>query len=118
HELDIHCHQELPTGSRLSQRVCRPVFVDTATTQGASDLIGYLYSQCQGPTFCPVASVALEMGAATAQQPLSKLGFMAQRLNQEMERLVRENPDVAKAFANYQGKERAYHEALGGQAKK
>jgi hypothetical protein len=52
------------------------------------------------------------------EQPLGKIPFMAERLNQEMEWLVRENPDIAKAFANYQGKERAYHEALSGQASK
>jgi hypothetical protein len=116
HELDIHCHQEMPTGSRVSRRVCRPAFVDTATSQGASDLMGYIYSQCGAP--CPVADLPLEVGAIRTQQALGKIPFMAKRLNQEMERLVRENPDVAKAFANYEGKERAYHEALSGQEKK
>jgi hypothetical protein len=116
HELDMHCHQEMPTGSRVSRRVCRPAFVDSATTQGAWDMMSYIYSQCGAP--CPVADLPLEMGAGRAQQSLGKIPFMARRLDQEMQRLVRENPDVAKAFADYQSKERAYHEALSGQAKK
>ena len=113
HELDIHCHQEMPTGSRVSRRVCKPQFVDTATSQGAYDLMSYIYSHCEA--VCPVASLSLEVGSGVAQQSLGKIPFQAQRLNREMERLVRENPDVAKAFANYQGKDRAYHEALAGQ---
>lgn len=116
HELDIHCHQEMPTGSRIPRRVCRPAFVDTATGQGAYDVMSYIYSQCGA--VCPVADLPLEAGAVRAQQPLGKIPFMAQRLDQEMERLVRENPAVAKAFANYQGKDRAYHEALSGQPNK
>ena len=121
HQLDMHCHVETPTGSRVSRRVCRPQFVDNATARGASDLMSYMYSHCEGgpPDFaCPVASVPLEMGAMAAQEPFGKLRYMAQRLNDEMLRLIRENPDVAKAFANYQGKERAYHEALNGQTTK
>ena len=119
HELDMHCSQEMPTGSRVSRRVCRPAFVDTATSQGAWDLMTYMLGHCpQNSAICPVNDIPLEMGAALAQQPLGKIPFMAKRLDQEMERLVRENPDVAKAFANYQGKERAYPEALTGQAKK
>jgi hypothetical protein len=116
HELDIHCHFEMPTGSRVSRRVCRPAFVDTATSQGAYDVLSYVYSQCGA--ICPVADLPLEVGAALAEQPLGKIPFMAKRLNEEMERLVRENPNVAKAFASYQGKERAYHQALSGETKK
>jgi hypothetical protein len=116
HELDMHCHQEMPTGSRVSRRVCRPQFVDNATAQGAWDLTSYMYSHCDSE--CPVASVALEMGASAAQEPFNKLRYMAKRLDDEMVRLARENPEVAKALGNYQGKERAYHEALSGQAKK
>ncbi len=121
HELDMHCHQEMPTGSRISRRVCRPQFVDNATTQGASDLLSYLYSQCQPapPSFaCPVASVTLEMGAVVAQEPFDKLRYMAKRLDDEMLRLAHENPDVAKALADYQAKDRAYHDALSAQTKK
>jgi hypothetical protein len=119
HELDMHCYLETPTGSRVSRRVCRPAFVDTATSQGAWDLMTYMLSHCpQNSASCPVANIPLEMGAAVAQQPLGKIPFMAKRLDQEMQRLVRENPDVAKAFVNYQGKERAYHAALNGQAAK
>ncbi len=117
HELDIHCHQEMPTGSRVSRRVCRPAFVDTATSQAAYDVMSYIYSQCGMPP-CPVADLPLEVGAIRAEQALGKIPFMARRLNQEMERLVHENPDVAKAFVNYRGKERAYHDALSGQAQK
>jgi len=116
HELDIHCDQEMPTGSRVSRRVCTPQFVDTATSQGAYDLMSYIYSHCEA--VCTVASPSLEVGAALAQEPLGKIPFQARRLNREMERLVRENPDVAKAFANYQRKERAYHDALSGRANK
>jgi hypothetical protein len=88
HQLDMHCHQEMPTGSRVSRRVCRPQFIDNATAQGAWDLMSYLYSQCQAPP-CPVASVPLEMGAAVAQEPFNKVRYMAKRLDNEMLRLPR-----------------------------
>ena len=117
HRLDMHCHQEMPTGSRVSRRVCRPQFVDDATMQGAWDMMSYIYSQC-GEAVCPVNSVSLEMGAAVAQEPFSKLRYMAKRLDDEMLRLAHDNPDVAKALADYQRKERVYREALSGQSQK
>jgi hypothetical protein len=109
HQLDMYCHYEMPTGSRVSRRVCRPVFVDTATEQSAWDYTGYLLKHCANPC---APGIEMEMAMSVAQEPFGKIPFMAKRLDQEMQRLVHENPDVAKAFANYQGKERAYHEAL------
>jgi hypothetical protein len=52
------------------------------------------------------------IAGAAAQESYGNLRYMAKRLDKEMQRLIRDNPEVAKAAAKYQAKERAYEEAV------
>lgn len=113
HELDIHCREELPTGSRIPRRVCRPAFVDTATSRGGRELVSTIIHECRGAPICPMQDASANIAGAAAQESLGNLRYMAKRLDNEMRRLIRENPEVAKAAAKYQAKEKAYEEAAG-----
>jgi hypothetical protein len=105
-ELDIHCRREVPINSHISRRVCRPVFVDTATSRAGRDFTASILG--------PLAEGSSGIGGLAAQESLGNLKYMTRRLDEEMQRLMRENAEVAKAAAKYREKERAYQEALAG----
>lgn len=112
-QLDIHCYREVPMNSHIARRVCRPVFVDTATSGAGRDFASTIAQQCLDPRGgCPLTDGATGIAGLAAQQSLGNLPAMGKRLDDEMRRLVRENNDVAKAFAAYEGKRLEYFEAL------
>jgi hypothetical protein len=112
HELDIHCALEPVLGSHLSRRVCRPNFVDTATSRAGKDYMWYIQGQCPDPPDPACIAAAMEVGTSVAQQAMGNLIYMGRRLDGEMQRLIRENPEVAKASAEYEAKKQAYKEAV------
>ena len=111
-ELDIHCYREVPLGSHIHRRVCRPVFVDTATSRAGRDLVGAMRSACLDPSKPCWNDALMQPGMSAAQPAYSNLLYMAKRLDAEMHRLARENADVAKAVSAYEAKRRAYDEAV------
>lgn len=109
-ELDIHCKNEPPTGTRFLRRVCRPVFVGTATSRAGRYWTQYVQTACPTPTPNCIGA-AVEVGTSEAQAGLDDLARQARRLDEEMGRLGRENGAFAKAVLEYQAKQREYREA-------
>jgi hypothetical protein len=110
--LDIHCTYERPLGSRISRRVCRPAFVDSATSRAGKEFMWYMQRACPDPRDTQCIAAATDVGGAPAQEAFGTLALMARRLDAELQRLAHENVDVAKAAAAYQAKRLAYQEAL------
>lgn len=84
-EFDIHCFMETRTGTRISQRVCKANYVDTAT---ANDGLAYL------------AFLRGELGAA--QSPaMSVLQYKNEILRQRLTALVSENFELREAVMHF-----------------
>src|SRR5690606_9264367 len=47
-EFDIHCSTVPRTGTRITQRVCRPQFADTATAVASAEFLRTLLYECGG----------------------------------------------------------------------
>jgi hypothetical protein len=93
------------------------VFVDTATANAAKGFMWYLKSQCPDARDTACISAAVDVGGTEAQGAFGNLTFMARRLDEAMQRLIRENAEVRRAAAIYQQKQREYDEALGNRGK-
>jgi hypothetical protein len=82
-EFDIHCRQEMLTGSNISRRVCQANFWRDAQSRAGEETVRAL----QG-------SYSLN-----AQQFLAEAIYKRRLLNQEMRRLATEDPELGQALA-------------------
>jgi hypothetical protein len=110
--LDILCSYETRIHSRFKERVCQPRYFLDATSTAGREVARSLQSSCaRGPPPCPEAAAAFDDATAIFQSEYSRIPRMKLRLDEEMRRLGRENPEVAAAVEEYQAKEREYHDA-------
>jgi len=83
-EFDIVCRNLPRTGTRIPQRVCRPNFSGTATS---------------------------EAGRSRAQAAVSAVSINDQRLSAEVQRLIRENGEFREAIVGYESMASRYEDA-------
>ena len=80
-EFDIHCYQEAPTGSHIKKRVCQTNYVRDLTAEATSLwLLGI---------------------TGFYNHPVAKIQQKDKILNEEMEALVVERPELLKALNEY-----------------
>lgn len=106
-KFDISC-QNLPrTGTRIPQRVCRPQYANTATTDASNEFVTALHSFCPGE----LNETCLEVGRSRAQASVSGVSVGDQQLSAEVQRLTQESPEFRQAIVNYEAVERRYQDA-------
>ena len=84
-EFDIHCFTETRTGTRISQRVCKANFVDTATANESQAYLAFLRGE-SGQAQAPAASV---------------LQYKNEILRRKLNSLVRENAELREAVMHF-----------------
>jgi tetratricopeptide (TPR) repeat protein len=104
-EFNIHCRHVPRTGTRVLQRVCRPQYADSATSQAGREFADELF-RCGG-----LSEACLERGASLAQGVVSVVPLKDQQLAAELQRLTRESIAFRRAIAEYQAVERRYENA-------
>lgn len=87
-QYDVHCNMEKPTGTLLKYRVCRPVFVETATSEEAKAFLG-------GYTVTPANMVIM------AKYPdFEKAALAVINKDRDLRRLIRERDAVEARYEN------------------
>lgn len=111
---DIRCSEYTRPNSRLKERVCEPRYFIDATSRAGREVAHSLQVACLGanPPPCPEQALAFENAASLFQQEYQYIPAMNARLEEEMRRLEREQPEVAAAIAEFRAKTRAYREEL------
>lgn len=97
-EFDIHCDDAARTGTRMVERVCRPEFVDDATSAAAK---WYQTFQKLG---------GWGSGFQMAQAEMAVVPLKERQLATEVQRLAHENREFRRAISEYQAVERRYEE--------
>lgn len=112
---DIACSRKSRTGTRMTRRVCRPQYADYATSEAGRDFVRRVQLSCPpGPSGAPdpvCVEAAYATGTAEAQRYIGEIAHMDRRLDEEAQRLARENPQLAIAILDYQSKQREYEQA-------
>ena len=106
-KFDITCINAPMTGTRIPQRVCRPQYADSATSDAGKEFARTLQTYCGGG----ITEECLQLGNSRAQGIVSRVNVGDLQLDAEMARLVRENPEFRRAIAEYQAVERRYDQA-------
>jgi len=95
HQFDMRCDEEVPTGSRLESRQCRPVFVERAQADYAKNYINDLQSKDGlALTPPPPASTAI-MGKWSA---FEKNMLTSIRRHPELRKLINERNAAEKRY--------------------
>jgi hypothetical protein len=102
-EFDIHCHDGSRTGTRTVRRVCRPQYVDVATSEAAKWYLVFM-KWGRGGAF------------SRAQAEISVVHLKARQMDAEVERLMGESREFRRAIAEYQALEGRYDAARRGVA--
>jgi len=84
-EFDIYCYSETRTGTNISRRVCKPNFVDTATTNMGQAFLNYLRGGLGGAQAPSIAIVRFKSGI----------------LREKMTALANESPELREAMLRY-----------------
>src|SRR5690606_4770354 len=115
-EFHIHCSNAARTGTRITQRVCRPQFADNATRDAGRQFLGALFFECtpggaaaQSTPFDNEACVQRVSGVA--QTAVSEVGVKERQLANEVQRLAHENREFRRAIAEYHAAEARYEAA-------
>lgn len=106
---DISCSREGRTGTRITRRVCRPGYAADATSEAGKEFARYA-GLCS-PEDAACLEAAYAAGTLAAQRYIAEIAHMDQRLDEEAQRLARENVQFALAILDYQQKQREYEEA-------
>src|SRR5690606_19198341 len=109
-EFHIHCRDSAATGTRITQRICRPQFADTATDRAADRLLNGVLFECP-PIDNPRWEACFNRMIGGAQTQVFQVPAQEQRLAAEIQRLARENADFRQAIAEYLAAERRYQDA-------
>lgn len=123
-ETDVTCQQESQTGTRTRQRVCRSNAARKADADAANRFLDSLFFSSGGfitntrgggaPPPAGGAQVNSTIGMAQAQGDAVSGGAAAQdALQTEMERLLREQPELYRAVTRYVEAENEYNRARG-----
>lgn len=84
-EFDIHCHIETPTGTKISRRVCKPNYVDTATRNFGQAYLNFLRGEAGG----------------TAAPSRAIIQFKNDILREKLTELINENAELRGAVFRY-----------------
>lgn len=114
-QFDIHCRSVPKTGTRIPQRECRPQYADSATSRAAEEFLHTLFYECDGNL---ENEMCLGNANAKAQIALSGVPGRDQQLDEEVQRLTRENPEFRHAIAGYQTAARRYDDVRGAEESK
>jgi TonB family protein len=106
-EFDIVCRNLPRTGTRIPQRVCRPNFSGTATSEAGQEFADALFFGCEGG----LNESCLEAGRSRAQAAVSAVSINDQRLSAEVQRLIRENGEFREAIVGYESMASRYEDA-------
>ena len=107
---DVTCRDERPTGSRIPQRVCRSNYENRAEATAARAFLHALFESAgnfqgaRGPTGPPPggAQVNALVGTGNAQgDAAGKAAISRAQLEEEMERLLKENERLYRAVVKY-----------------
>lgn len=85
-DFDVHCRLDVPTGTRIAQRVCRVQFYETAQAEWAR-------SQITGDYAPPAELVALERGPEYKHKALAIINA-----NPELRRLIKVRDALEKKY--------------------
>ena len=108
-EFDIHCRDAAMTGTRMTQRVCRPQFAVNATGEGAAVFLNAVLFRCELNS--PEYEACFNNQISLAQGVMSVVPGKEQQLSAEVQRLARENGEFRRVIAEYQRAERRYEHA-------
>jgi hypothetical protein len=87
-QYDVHCNMEQPTGTLLKYRVCKPEFVETATSEEAKGFLG-------GYSVAPANMVIM------AKYPdFEKAALSVINKDRDLRRLIRERDAVEARYEN------------------
>jgi len=78
-EFDVHCRYETPTGTRIPTYVCRPEFLDDATSRAARAML---------------APVGMHSGIGLQQIEAGRAHYMERRLQDEIRGLATSHPEL------------------------
>jgi len=92
---DIRCTREAETGTRISQRVCRPEFLRKAIELNARAFLAGAQGSSSGEQ-------ASGTGAIHSLAPQAEINFRYPILKEKMATLVERNPEFAEAVAEHQ----------------
>jgi hypothetical protein len=98
-QFDVHCRYEARTGTRIPQHVCRPQFLDDATSRGAA------------------AMLQLDKGSSFGLQQVeaARAYYMQQRLEGELRGLATSDPAIREQLGTLDEQLERYEEARGSQ---
>jgi hypothetical protein len=85
-DFDVHCREDVPTGSRIARRTCRVAFVEKAQAEEARAFLTGDYAP-------PPDLVALERSAEYRKHALAIINA-----NPQLRRLIREREALEKKF--------------------
>lgn len=110
-QFDISCSRRVRTGTRIPKRVCRPAYADYATSQAGKEFLRRMQINCPPPPSPACLARAYAEGMAAAQLYIGQIAHMDRRLDEEAQRLARENLQFATAILEHQEKQREYQDA-------
>jgi hypothetical protein len=84
-EYDIHCHMETRTGTNISQRVCKPNYVDIATADEGQSYLATIRGEF-GSTRAPASAV---------------ISVKSRVLREKLTTFVSENAELREAVAHF-----------------
>jgi hypothetical protein len=92
-EYDVHCNLEKPTGTLLSYRVCKPEFVENATSEEAKGFLG-------GYTVAPANLVIMAKYPEFEREALSVINR-----NRDLRVIIRDRDMVERRYENLRQQE-------------
>ena len=110
-EFDIHCRNEIRTGSHIPSRTCRPRFQREAATDAAREWLAALRSKCLTVNSACIFGDAADEAMSRAQAIESESRYLDDRLTEEIWRLASEDAEFAQALMDYEALRQAYKKA-------
>src|SRR5690606_39971717 len=97
-EFRIHCSNAARSGTRITQRVCRPQYADSATRDAGRQFLGALFFECTvGGAAAPSTpfdnEACVHRVSGVAQTAVSEVGLKDRQLANEVQRLAHERSE-------------------------
>ncbi len=117
-DFDVHCRDEGRTGTRSTQRVCRPRFESRISSAAAQEYLAMLSWSCPGDAVtgfidtqkCMFNGVG-QRATANAQGVESQALSRREQMNAEILRLARQNLQFGQAILDFYEASQRYEEA-------
>ena len=106
---DVTCRSEAPTGSRMTQRVCRSNVQTRAEAEASHAFLNALLENAGRPSANPINPGADAKGAQA--DAVAASAQSSARIQEELERLARQNRELYRAAVKYVDAEDAYSSA-------